>query len=280
MLNRFYGILLLTLLIVALLSSCEKSEEEQQEPILDETVDVHIILGQSNSIGRANASELPAELQKPLQGCYIFNPSKGKFEIMTAGVNTQSEKGQFGPVVKAAQLLHSHTKKNVYFVVAGVGNTQLYHSGSSTIKDWHPDSDELVPQARQTIDKARKALVAAGTEPAFKSIAWWQGENDALDAGMAEAYEQNEQALFASFDQVPYLSETKRVVFKVFSDMSNVPHAGAVNAGKARRAAADQRTIKVIDTNGYDRIRQDRLHATAKGQLQAGTDLFNAIKGL
>lgn len=280
MLNRIYGLLLLTLLVVALLSSCDNSEEEPQEPIPDETVDVHVILGQSNSIGRANTVDLPAELQKPLEGCYIFNPSKGKFEILHAGVNTQSEKGQFGPVVKAAQLLQNHKKKHVYFIVAGVGNTQLHHSGSKTIKDWHPDSDELVLQAKQTIEKARKALISAGTEPVFKSVTWWQGENDALDKGMAEAYQQNEQALFASFDQVEYLSGSKRVVFKIFSDMKNVPYAGTVNTGKSQRAAADNRTLKVIETNGYDRIPQDRLHATAKGQLQAGTDLFNAIKNL
>jgi hypothetical protein len=279
MLNRLYGLLLLTLLILALLTSCDKDEVEH-EPISDETVDVHVIMGQSNSIGRAYAYQLPEELQKPLEGCYIFNASKGKFEQLHAGVNTQSDKGQFGPVVMAAQLLRQHKKKNVYFVVAGVGNTQLHNSGSKTLKDWHPDSNELVPQAKQTIEKARKALVASGTEPIFKSITWWQGENDAMDKTMAQRYGQNEQALFDSLDQVEYLSGTKRVVYKIFSDMPNVPHAGTVNSGKAMRASSDKRTIKVIETNGYDRNPQDRLHATAKGQLQAGTDLFNAIKNL
>ena len=279
MLNRLCGLLLLTLLILALLTSCDKDEVEN-EPILEEIVDVHVIMGQSNSIGRAYSYELPEELQQPLEGCYIFNPSKDKFELLHAGVNTQSEKGYFGLVVNAARLLHQHKKKNVYFVVVGVGNTQLHNSGSQTLQDWHPDSNELLPQAKQTIEKARKALVASGVTPVFKSISWWQGENDAMDKTMAESYGQNEQALFASLDQVDYLSTTKRVVYKIFSDMPDVPHSGTVNSGKTQRASSDKRTIKVIETNHYDRNPQDRLHATAKGQLQAGSDLFDAIKSL
>jgi hypothetical protein len=226
-------------------------------------VEVHLIMGQSNSLGRAHAYQLPAELQQPLQGCYIYNPGSGDFEPIQAGVNTMSDQGQFGPVVKAAQLLREHTKKDVYFVVAGYGNSQLQHSCSSQVLDWHTDSDELLAQSKQTIEQGRAAL-----------------EADALDAAKAGTYQANEEALFASLDQVAYLRDTKRVVYKVFSDVESHPHAGTVNAAKAARAAADTRTVAVLETNGYDRIPQDRLHATARGQVQAGTDLFNAIKDI
>ncbi|WP_345162072.1 sialate O-acetylesterase [Pontibacter saemangeumensis] len=257
------------------LASCGK---EHSEP--ENSVEVHVILGQSNGLGRAYSFELPTELQQPLQGCYIYNTHSGKFELMQAGVNTMSNKGQFGPVVKAAQLLQQHKQKDVYFVVAGFGNSQLYNSGSREILDWHPDSNELLEQSKETIEKARAALVAEGKEPVFKTIAWWQGEADALVTEHASAYRANEEAFFASLDKVTYLGGTKRVVFKIFSDLKSHPQAGAINKGKAARAAADKRTVATLETNGYERNPQDRLHANAAGQLQAGTDLFNAIKGV
>lgn len=272
---RVYHVLLLTLLSCTQLTSCGK-----EQPVPGNNVDVHVIMGQSNCLGRAYSFQLPAELQQPLEGCYIYNSSSGKFEPLQAGINTMSNKGQFGPVVKAAQLLHEHTQKDVYFVVAGYGNSQLHNSGSRKVLDWHPDSYELLEQSKETIEKARIALVAEGKAPAFKTIAWWQGEADALEASKAKAYQANEEALFAALDKVAYLGNTKRVIFKIFSDMSSLPHAGTLNEGKAARAAADRRTIAVIETNHYDRSEQDRLHATAAGQLQAGTDLFNAIKNV
>ena len=270
---RFPHVILLTLFSCAALASCGK---EHSEP--ENSVEVHVIMGQSNGLGRAYSFELPTELQQPLQGCYIYNTHTGKFELIQAGVNTMTEKGQFGPVVKAAQLLQQHKQKDVYFVVSGFGNSQLYHSGSNALLDWHPDSNELLEQSKETIEKARAALVAEGKEPVFKTIAWWQGEADALVTEKANAYQANEQALFASLDKVTYLSGTNRVVYKIFSDLKSLPLAATLNAGKAARAAADKRTVAIIETNGYVRNPQDRLHADAAGQLQAGTDLFTAIK--
>ena len=273
MMSRSLPALLFILLSCFLLTSCDT-----EDSLPANSVDVHILMGQSNMLGRGNSYQLPNELQQPLQGCYIYNPDSKKFELIHAGVNTMSAKGMFGPVVKAAQLLQAHKKRDVYFVVTGAGNTQLYNSGSKQVQDWHPDSHEVLDQSKEIIEKARATLVAEGKAPVFRTIAWWQGEADSLEEFKAAAYGDNEKAFFDALDKVPYLSSTKRVIFKVFSDMKTHPQAGRVNEGKVKRAATDRRTLRVIETNGYDRITQDKLHATAVGQVQAGTDLFNAIK--
>ncbi|WP_026236479.1 sialate O-acetylesterase [Pontibacter roseus] len=265
------------------MTSCEQSDDtiEPELEKTEEAVDVHVIMGQSNAQGfGSNATELPADVQGPIKGAYIFNAAKGQFEPLQAGVNTQAAEGEFGLVVKAAQLLQQHKKQDVYFIVTAQSGTQLYKSGTSDVQDWHPESGELLAQSKRTIDRARMALIASGKTPVVKSIAWWQGEKDATEEAMASAYQQNEQALFESLDQVEYLKNTKRVVYKIFSDIPEMPFASGVNAAKARRAAADPRTIKVIETDGYERIPEDRIHANAAGQVQAGTDLFNAIKEL
>ncbi|PRY13850.1 protein of unknown function (DUF303) [Pontibacter ummariensis] len=274
--ERAFSILLL-LLTCAFVASCGKEEPDLPE---GEPVDVHIIIGQSNSIGRAAIYQLPPEYHKPLEGCYIFNRANEQFELILTGVNTQSEKGQFGPVVQAAKLLREYKGQNVYFIVAGVGGSQLYKSGTQELLDWHPDSEELILQTKQTIEEARATLLAQGKAPQFKSIAWWQGEHDSFNEAKALAYQENETALFKAFDQVPYLSKAKRVVYKIFSDADILPHAATINAAKAKRAASDPRTVAVIETDGYTRIPNDRIHATDTGQLQAGRDLFNAIKDL
>ncbi|MFD2248353.1 sialate O-acetylesterase [Pontibacter ruber] len=279
---KYYTILLQILSGFLLLASCAEKDEESPAnaaPVPDNAVDVHVIIGQSNSTGMAHIYELPEDMLKPLEGCYIYNKDNGKFEIMQAGVNTQTGKDQFGPVLKAAQLLQAHKKKDVYFVVAGTGGTQLYKSGTSAVQDWHPESNEIFAQATQTIDKARKALEADGKQPVFKSIAWWQGEFDAQYQEKAADYQANEQALFAALDQVAYLSSTRRVVYRVFSDVEDMPYAQDVNDAKAKRAAADKRTT-LIQTDGYPRIPKDPIHASDQGLLQAGTDWFNAIKNL
>lgn len=252
----------------------------QVEPTPQHQVDVHLIMGQSNSLGRAYASQLPAELQQPLEDCFIYNIQKNRFEPIHAGVNTQSGKGQFGPVVQAAQLLRNYKQQPVYFVVIGYGNTQLYDSGSGKEEDWHPDSKELTAKARATLDKARAALEAEGKAPVFKSLAWWQGEKDAQNAEKAKVYDANEAAFFAYMEQVPYLQNTRRVVYKLFPRPEVMPHVATVNAAKTRRAAADAKTVALVETKKYNLGPQDKLHATAKGQVQAGTDLFNAIKNL
>ncbi|WP_187263088.1 sialate O-acetylesterase [Pontibacter beigongshangensis] len=273
--NRFFIYQLLLPLNLCLFISCK---DDTSGP--GEQVDVHIIMGQSNSLGVAHAYQLPKELREPQDSCYIFNRASGRFEVITAGVNTQSEEGMFGPVVTAAKLLKEHQQKEVYFVVVGFGNSQLFNSGSKEIQDWHPASKELLPQAKSEIERARKALVKMGKAPQFKSVSWWQGEADATYSEKAEVYGENETAFFATLDQVAYLADSKRIIFKVFEDVDSMPHGRAVNTAKARRASSDARTIKLIETKNYDRIPQDRLHATAKGQQQAGADLFNVIKNL
>jgi len=268
---------LFSLVLFSLISSALISCSDDASPNMP--VDVHIIMGQSNGIGRASTTGLPTDLRKPLPGCYIFNKASGKFEVLQAGVNTQTEPEQFGPVVKAAQLLQEYKKQDVYFVVAGVGNTQLYHSGSAEELDWHPDSHELLHQAEETIEQARKALAAEGKQAVFKSIAWWQGEKDALEQIKADSYQKNEDAFFKAMSQVAYLSKAKRVVYKIFPDAPHLTYADQVNQAKVKRAAGDPGTV-VIETAGYKRIPQDKLHANTEGQLQAGTDLFGVIKDL
>ncbi|MCC9167809.1 sialate O-acetylesterase [Pontibacter harenae] len=262
----------LLLLCPFFFSSCEKAPEK--------AVDVHIIAGQSNSIGEAYAYQLPEELREPLDSCYIFNAARYSFEPIQAGVNTQSKEGKFGMVVNAAHLLKNYKNDEVYFVVIGVGNTQLYPSGSSELQDWHPSSKELLPQAKLAIEKARQSLLAQGKSPVFKSITWWQGENDAVDEQKAIAYAANEAALFASLDQVSYLKDTKRIIYKVFNDVGGFRYANVVNAAKVKRSTSDARTLSVVETRNYQRLPQDKLHASTAGQLRAGADLFNRIKDL
>ncbi|MFT2007517.1 sialate O-acetylesterase [Pontibacter sp. 13R65] len=266
---------LLLLFTFILFTSCK---DEDSTP--GESVDVHIIMGQSNSLGVAHAYQLPKELRAPLDSCFIFNKASGRFEIITAGVNTQSAEGMFGPVVNAAKLLKDYKKKEVYFVVVGYGNSQLFKSNDPEIQDWHPESKELLPKATAEIERARKAMVAMGKSPNFKTLSWWQGEADGTYSEKARVYEENETAFFAALDEIEYLANTKRVIFKVFEDVEDMPHGRVVNTAKAKRASTDKRTISLIETKSYERIPQDRLHATAKGQEKAGTDLFNAIKVL
>ncbi|WP_460879920.1 hypothetical protein [Pontibacter rugosus] len=53
-----------------------------------------------------------------------------------------------------------------------------------------------------------------------------------------------------------------------------------VNEAKVKRGASDANTLAVIETSKYELNSQDKLHASAKGMIQAGTDLFHAIKNL
>lgn len=277
--NKYYYMILLVLFSLSsfILSSCEKMAPS---PDAVETAEIHIIIGQTNSIGRAAASQLPPELRNPLVGSFIFNPKREQFEPIYAGVNTQSESGYFGPVVKAAQLLRDYKQKDVYFIVAGIDDISLSPSGNSIDMDWHPSSNELFARTKKTIEDARFVLAAKGKKAVFKSITWWQGESDSLDPAKAVGYLRNESALFASFDQVPYLSKINRVVYKIFPVKVALPYYEIINSSKVKRAATDMRTVAVIETKDYERITGNKIHATTKGQLQAGTDLFNAIKDL
>ncbi|RAU82152.1 sialate O-acetylesterase [Pontibacter arcticus] len=270
--NRIFYLLLTALLPALLLTACK----ERTYP--EKTVEVHIILGQSNALGKADTYALPAELNEPLKGAHIYNKATGKFENIQAGVNTQSGRDEFGPLIRMAYLMQRHRNRDIYFIVAGAENSQLYNSGSKEVADWNPKSGELITEAKRTIENARTAIMSQGMKPKFLTVTWWQGENDALTEERAFAYLENERAFFASLDEVPYLSKTRRVVYKIFSEVG--PYAQFVNQAKEERASSDPRTVALIDTRNYTRIPQDPINADTEGQLQAGFDLYMAIRDI
>jgi hypothetical protein len=235
-------------------------------------VDVYVILGQSNAQGRALSSELPTELQGTLSGCYVFNSSSNAFEEIVPGVNTQSFAGQFGPVVNAAYQYRQQTGKDVYFIVYAVGGTSV--ASPNTKGSWNVnDADSLTTKAISFIDRARLVLLSANKIPAFKGIAWWQGESDSDTQGKADLYAADQSAVFAALRGVSYLAPLPIVQYMVFSASGS--YYSTVNQAKADFAATSANNAYVILSEGYHRT--DPLHADAQGQMEAGQDLADLL---
>jgi hypothetical protein len=150
--------------------------------------------GQSGCSGpapNADFTAIDATLTAPLVGCKVYN--NGVFETLQAGVNNKLNVAtqQSGLELKLMKDLQAALGEDVYMVKTDYSGTQLAQDNTGGVLDWSPlSTGEHFDTANTRLQDAVDLMVTAGLRPRIFKL-WFQGENDANNAGRAAAYDVN-----------------------------------------------------------------------------------------
>ena len=242
---------------------------ESGTPSSDPTpVKVFLIGGQSNADGRAQASDLPAELQAKA-GIPTYH--EGEWHYLEGGLVAKSD-DLFGPEVTFGRAMETGCPDEMIVLVKyAIGGTDI-------AEDWAP-GEPGGPQYEGFMDTVEGALASLEGDyiAEIGGMIWMQGESDANDATKAAAYEQNLTDLIATFrDEL----DTPNMPFVIgqISDSSTWTYGDTVQAAQDAVAGADPNTSMITTTDLP--LLSDGIHYNADGTMTLGTRFADALLDL
>lgn len=157
-------------------------------PAVGDVADLVVLFGQSNAEGSAALAELPVALRGPLPNLRVWNDVAAAWQPLEGGYNNQLFPlvPRVGPemgMAEAAALLPSPT----WLVKFAVAQSSLGPTPGPW-SEWGAAAGELLPELLRRISVASAALRSVGLVPNVRLVAMMQGETDALDPALAQAY--------------------------------------------------------------------------------------------
>lgn len=213
-------------------------------------IDVYVLAGQSNAFGLARWSELPAADRVTAPGSLYYRPYDGGGFGAVRPIG-----GKFGPEIGFTQAYYERSGRMPAIVKHAIGGTTL-------AEDWNAATGPLLGELVDAIETAMDAWTLQGYQPHLRGILWMQGEHDARDRVMAEAYEDNLRAFSRAARVALGRKELTFVAGRIA--VPNHPYRDLV-----RDAQASVRGVKMIDTDKVH-LKPDLIHYDSPGQLALG----------
>lgn len=241
-----------------------------------------VFAGQSNAVGFGMSSAtLPGHLSLPNPTAYIFD---GNFwGVLTPGVNTGTpmNPNAWGPEAQFAYDFGlAHPGELLLIVKNGFtvkGQTGLAQASG---QDWSPNSlGEMFDLTDATIEAAQRAFLRATGSPAppVSAVFWMQGEEDALSAAKASAYQSNFEA-WVSAVRSDWMDNAQGYIGAGrITDSAALPFNADVRVGQW---AADQPDpyLATFKTIGFG-LQPDTVHYDAGGLQALGSAFFTLFDG-
>ena len=249
-------------------------------------VDVLILAGQSNAVGRTDGSFLTG--QGPGAGGFpggfpgvlwsrlwydlpVEGDSGGAFVAMGP-----QEKGDgstfFGPEITLGATAAMETMHELAIVKVAQGGTSL--AGDPNKADWHPHTrGELFDLLIDTVGQATAALEDDGEEYRFAGLFWVQGERDSRSFDMASSYEANLTDWIAAVRDALDEPGLPVVISRIHDDLPSEAflYADQVRDAQLAVAGADP-LVQWIDADDLS-LSSDQIHYDETGQLELGRRL-------
>lgn len=230
-------------------------------------VNVFLVGGQSNALGRANTAQLPTsplDLKSPQNDVAFYEGSL---------TTLQPRATQFGPEITFGRALADHYSplgESVALLKYAVGGTNL-HTQWKADGTSSPTSDGSHYKAFQnTVNAGLLALATSNPGDTFvlSGMIWMQGESDAVATHSAN-YETN-LTNFINDIRATFEEELPFVIGQLSSGQTNLnaTYLNTVRTAQANVAAADSLTA-LLDTSSYS-LANDNLHFDAAGQIAMG----------
>ncbi len=257
--------------------------------------------GQSNMDGHGTVSELPKELNLPVNGVYIFhgNSTKDTFEVGGQGIWEVLKPGhgaghsatfqknnlsnEFGlELTFATEMQKLYPNSNIALIKYSRGGTSIHKDAAGPFGCWEPDFtvgtgvnqyDHFLATVRNAYavhdidgDGEDDELIPAG-------ILWMQGESDAGKAEWANQYAANLKRLM-DLIRAAFRTDDLPVVVGRISDSGNSPTGKVWKYGReirwqqAKFVSRDQNAALVTSTDNYDY--SDPYHYDSKGYIDLG----------
>ncbi len=236
---------------------------------MPDVIDVYLLAGQSNMVGKGRADQLPEVLRVPHRTAKLFDHrlEENASTPQAQWQPLQPVQGGFGPELSFGHTVAARHDTPIAILKIARGGTGLFN-------DWRPlDRDDPAALTTQCVQHARQAfeqLRTQGLAPRLRGIVWYQGERDTRDTNpMPERYGEMLGTLMSAFSST--LAQGRKVPVVVYRvhphDDKPHPHAESIRRQQVQWAQADPAAAWInVDDLHYP----DRLHLDSGSLLAAG----------
>ncbi|MEL6777978.1 MAG: DUF4347 domain-containing protein [Cyanobacteria bacterium J06597_16] len=227
-------------------------------------VSVFLVGGQSNAVGLASNSNLPANLAGDYPAVQIWQENIQDFSNLRPGfASPNGDWPEFGPELTFGRGIDGFAPEEVYLIKHAEGATDLAN-------DWDPDgaNNREYDIFTDRVSDALAELESQNIGYDIEGMVWMQGESD---TGVTRFdYEANLTAFIADM-RSRYGADMRFVIGKL-----SPTFAGVVTDAQEAVAAADSRNY-IVNTDSFELL-PDQIHYTAAGQVALGFGFADAIK--
>lgn len=238
---------------------------------------VYLLAGQSNMDGYAYVTGLPPDLQVGQADVQLFWSGAWAWtDLVPTSYGAYYGIEYFGPEVTFGRTLADANPAGSYALIKhAVGGTDLAYY-------WYPGTYRADPTQGEgyrsfllTIDAALAELDAAGTDWEIAGMIWMQGESDAFDITVAEAYEANLTRFVARVRDDVSTPDMPFAIGKI--------HCPTCTYGDIVRAGQDYVAATVPGVVAFDTtdlpINADNIHYDGSGMRTLGERFAQALAG-
>lgn len=258
------------------------------------TLDVYIVAGQSNAVGwdtiATDTNALPPDAADQNINFFYRNgngrggsPSTaiGKLGPQQALYRNQDQVNSFGPTNFGIEMGIGRTLYNAGWT--NVAIVKVAFGGTTLAADWNPNDPGSLTQTLVTnLSLAAAQWNAAGYQTRLAGLFWMQGEYDARDQNMANAYQLNLTrfiGLIRGWSGNPRLP----IILGRINNQHGWTYAATVQAAQDQVKALDPTTIGLVNTDGLSITTvpyTDTAHFSSASEYQLGVLMGNQFKTL
>lgn len=242
---------------------------------MPDSLDVFIVAGQSNAVGRGDAADAP---RVPEGVAYEYDDGLVHLEHPIGDDHTPEDASGSAWTAFACRY-HELTGRSSVYVAAAVGGSALHAAADGETHHWDVDAGSpYVETAVETTVDCLDHLDATDTAYVLRGVLWSQGERDAqaIDNGTVtpEAYRGKLEALVATFRDRLDRPDLDVFVFRTGRMQSgDTPGFEAVRDGQEAVATADA-NVHIVFRGALDFPAEgkmsDEYHYTQSGYNQMG----------
>jgi hypothetical protein len=245
------------------------------------TIPVFVFAGQSNALARkTDYAQLTGALEvwKTPQANVLFAGPQGEQEnggptwgaIAPVNANLTS----YGPELSAGKVIAQGLNQTVGVIKYAKGSTWLANKNNAN-DTWDPDkAGGLYSQMLNRVNLSLAALPVqqSGTTGDIAAFFWMQGENDAISAVDANAYQQNLIDFIAKV-RTDFNKPELPFIFGQINVSDNVNYTANSHIVRAAQqyVASNVANVYMVDTHPLSRVTGDFVHLSTQGTLDLGT---------
>lgn len=241
------------------------------------TLQVFLVGGQSNAVGRGSTSTLPANLQDPQPDIpYYFSTGAGLTTL-------RPRETEFGPEITFGRGMADYfatTGEQIALLKYAVGGTNLFSEWKAGGSGMATSDGTVYQDFQATIGAGLAALQAAnpGVTLALRGMIWMQGESDAI-ATQSANYQGNLTAFIGDI-RLTYGADLPFVIGRL--SVAQTGTGSEVDRNNVRTAqdnvAANDPFTALVNTDSFGL--SDNLHFDGAGQQALGSAFASSMQTL
>lgn len=207
---------------------------------------VFVLAGQSNMQGRGSSGDLPAHLRVQPDNVRYYTHGRE---------STIAKYHYFGPEVNFAYLVSKMFPNDNVIIIKSAAT-------GSSITQWLPGNElyeALIRQVNYAVDL---------TKADIQGIVWMQGETDAREQSLAEAYQTNLETFLSHLRNDLQAEEAAILLGQIRQPNHNFAYEKQIRQAQQQVADADEHKI-LVTTDDLGKL-YDKVHYDSDGLVELG----------